>query len=281
VSDWRLDSGRIVHPTSLTADDDAAFAHAVRLALAARATLVLTHYARRHAHTRWEDYPGVRDTLARWKVLPEGASSEDLADTGVTVAKYQLRGRSLVRVLLHHLEAHASDLVVMAAARSAGLARGLARPVDQVMGERAGIPALFVPPRGEGFVAAATGEVRLRRLLVPVAADPGPEPAIGAAAALACVLGAGAPEVLLVHVGKAESAPDVELPAVLASNQSRELLDGEVVAAIAATVARFRPDLVALTTRWRQGLVDRLRGSTAERLVACLGCPVMAVPARR
>ena len=43
---------------------------------------------------------------------------------------------------------------------------------------------LFIPPGAGGFVSPETGEVTLRRILVPVDRAPAPQPAVDATAAL-------------------------------------------------------------------------------------------------
>jgi len=50
-----------------------AFAHALKLALFARAELRLMHVAADEEDMHWSDFPGVRATLARWGLLPDGS----------------------------------------------------------------------------------------------------------------------------------------------------------------------------------------------------------------
>ena len=72
---------RIVHPTDFSRSSRLAFAHALKLALQSKADLELVHVKRHkigdEKDVQWSDFPGVRATLARWKVLPPNAKPGD------------------------------------------------------------------------------------------------------------------------------------------------------------------------------------------------------------
>ena len=57
--------------------------------------------------------------------------------------------------------------------------------------------------------------------------------------------------------------------------------DGDPVDEIAAAAELVRADLVVMPTEGRQGVFDALRGSTTERVLRRVRCPVLAVPAPR
>ena len=65
----------IFHPSDFSEASEAAFAHALKIALQAKARLEIMHV---ESETRlmgrdWLDFPGVRSTLARWGILPANA----------------------------------------------------------------------------------------------------------------------------------------------------------------------------------------------------------------
>ena len=58
----------IAHPTDFSEASAEAFAHALRLALEFRCRLDLLHV--RSGDREWSSFPHVRETLARWELLP-------------------------------------------------------------------------------------------------------------------------------------------------------------------------------------------------------------------
>ncbi|HVY71252.1 MAG TPA: universal stress protein, partial [Verrucomicrobiae bacterium] len=64
----------VFHPSDFSPGDEAAFAHALRVAIAARAELALMHVDEPEAHEHWSSFPGVRDTLRRWGIHPGEAN---------------------------------------------------------------------------------------------------------------------------------------------------------------------------------------------------------------
>ena len=65
-----LDS--ILHPTDFSAGSLVAFHHALKAALIAKSKFTILHVAT-GASREWKDFPGVRQTLERWGVIPPGS----------------------------------------------------------------------------------------------------------------------------------------------------------------------------------------------------------------
>src|SRR5689334_5381907 len=78
---------RIFHPTDLSPASEVAFAHALKLALVARGELRIMHVDPDVPQTDWSGLPRVRDTLARWGVLPPGSSQADVVRLGLHIEK--------------------------------------------------------------------------------------------------------------------------------------------------------------------------------------------------
>jgi nucleotide-binding universal stress UspA family protein len=55
---------------------------------------------------------------------------------------------------------------------------------------------------------------------------------------------------------------------------------GDVERQILQAADEYRADLIVMTTRGHDGLLDALLGSTTERIVRNSTCPVLALPAR-
>ena len=83
--------------------------------------------------------------------------------------------------IVHFLNRNACDLVVLATHGRDGLDHWLKGSVAETVFRRSAIPTLFIPPSARGFVDQVTGDLRLRRVLVPVDHSPVPYRAIEAA----------------------------------------------------------------------------------------------------
>src|SRR5678809_427966 len=82
---------RILHPSDFSRLSQIAFAHALKIALLSHAELEIVHVQEHklgnEKDVHWTDFPGVRATLARWKILPADAQPEDVAKLGLRVKK--------------------------------------------------------------------------------------------------------------------------------------------------------------------------------------------------
>lgn len=91
-----------------------AFCHALKLAVQYKASLSILHVdSGRSEDARWEDFPGVRDTLQRWGLLPPDAPrSAVYDDLHVAVEKIDASG-PVIPAILNFLDHHPFDLMVL------------------------------------------------------------------------------------------------------------------------------------------------------------------------
>lgn len=269
----------IFHPTDFSRASDVAFVHALKLAVASAGRLTVLHYA--HGEDRDDgEFPRVRDTLAGWGLLPPGSPREAVWSTlGVTVRKVQVGGDDPHDAILDYIARHEVDMIVLATHQRSGAARWLDREVALPVARQARVPALFVPPDAAGFVAAATGEVRLRHVLMPIDRRPHPRAAIEMVPTIVGMLGAAPVDVQLLHVGTMATIPRVEPPASDGITWTTRTVEGVVVEEILKAEVAGAADLLVLATEGRNGFLDALRGSTTEQIVRGARCPVLAVPA--
>jgi len=275
---------RIFHPSDFSQASEVAFAHALKLALIARAKLRLMHVALGKDDRHWSDFPGVRATLVRWGLLPEGSAREAVEKIGLNVDKILARMAEPVSSMLHYLDEHPTDLIVLATHQYTGVARWVHQAVAEPMARRARTMTLFVPQGVTGFVALDTGAVTLRRILIPIDTRPRPQAAVEAAAGLARVLGCHEVAFTLVHVGATGEMPAVHEPrqagwAHVGWTWDRTVRRGDVVEQILAVGTACAADLIVLATQGHHGVLDALRGSTSERILRGARCPVLAIPA--
>jgi nucleotide-binding universal stress UspA family protein len=270
----------IFHPTDFSPASDVAFVHALKLGLASAGSLTIFHYA--HEGKEQDDthgFPGVRDALARWGLLPPESPREAVAALGLHVRKVAVGGDDPTETILAYLERHPTDLIVLATHQRSGAARWLYREIGLPVARRSEVPALLVPPDTAGFVEATTGEVGLGRVLVPIDRHPHPQAVVGLLASLVDVLAQAPVHAELLHVGTMATIPRVQPPASARLTWTTEVRDGEVVEEILKREVERSADLIALATEGRHGFLDALRGSTTEQVVRRARCPVLAVPA--
>lgn len=257
----------IAHPTDFSPEGKAAFAHALALALASGAALDLLHVRDPRGDGEWGRFPHVRETLQRWGKVPEGAAAADVSRlTGVSVRKIDIHDDDAVGGLAQFINRDAPDLVVMATHGRAGLNRWLSGSVSATVLEETQVPALLFGPGAQGFVDPASGALKLRRVLVPLAPSPSPE---GLGEVLGGLLDGLGAELDYITVGAGQVPPPAPGAVV-------RRIEGDVIEAILAEAASA--DLIAMPTEGRHGLRDFLRGSTTEQVVARAPCPVLALP---
>jgi nucleotide-binding universal stress UspA family protein len=270
---------RILHPSDFTAASETAFAHALKAALIARARLTLFHVSSPDMDAEWSDFPGVRQTLERWGLLPPDSAPSAVPDLGIEVEKIIARDRDPVAAVLRYLETHPADLIVLAPHRHDDASHWFHRSVSEPVARRSGQPTLFVPDGVRGFVSGHDGSVSLTNILIPVAAKPRPLPAVEAATRLVSRLSLPAGTFTVLHVGAAGDAPAVHTPSVVGWRWDPVTRTGDVIDTILDTASSTSADLIVMTTDGRHGFLDALRGSHSERVLRHAPCPLLVLPA--
>ena len=265
----------VLHPSDFTEASHVAFVHALKAALVARSQLALLHVTQEE-NVDWTDFPGVRDTLLRWGLIPEGSGKSAVARLGVDVIKVIRRESDPVKAVLGYLERHGTDLIVLASHRhgDAWWGGGVAEPIARQSNEM----TLFLPAGVPGFVSAEDGSVSLRHVLLPITTTPRPHAAISAAARLVQQLGCASGVFTLLHSGDSSTLPAVHPPEVEGWEWRTVVTEGNPVDDILTTARTGTTDLIVMTTDGRNGFLDALRGSHSERVLLDAPCPLLAIP---
>ena len=267
----------IFHPSDFSEASEVAFVHALKLALVAGAKLTMLHVdASRSAE--WQDFPGVRDTLERWGLLPKGSPKSAVAQLGITVTKVLRLRKDPVKTCLRFLKVNPTDMIVLAVRQHEGRMRWLGRSVGKPLARRAGQMTLFTPHGVEGFVSRQDGSISLRNILIPVTIKPRPQPSVESAARLIRNLHLPAGMVTLLHVGPTAEMPSIELPKDTDWTWNRVAKVGEPAEVILQTATELRADLIIMTTDGPDGFLDALRGTTSERVLRKARCSVANLP---
>lgn len=267
----------IFHPSDFSEASEVAFAHALKIALVAKANLTVLH-VQASSSSEWQDFPGVRDTLERWGLIPEGSPRSAVGQLGINVGKVIASSNDPVKACLGFLEMHPVDLIVLAVHQHEGRARWLAKSVGKPIARGAGQMTLFIPYGVEGFVSRQNGSISLRNILIPVTSKPRPQPSVEATVRLIRNLQLPTGVVTLLHVGPAAEMPCVQLPEDTGWTWQRAAKAGEPADTILQAATEFSADLIVMTTEGPHGFLDGLRGSTSERVLRKARCPVANLP---
>jgi nucleotide-binding universal stress UspA family protein len=269
--------GSILHPSDFSAASEVAFAHALKAALIAKSQLTVMHVSPSMT-AEWTDFPGVRETLARWGLLPPDSPRSAVPTLGIEVQKVIAYDDDPVKSVLAFLERHRVDLIVLATHQHHGRSHWLQRSIAEPVARQAGQMTLFIPHGVEGFVSRQDGSVSLHNILIPIAPIPRAQPAIAAAVRLVHRLQCPAGTFTTLFVGSPGSAPAVRCPTVLGWQWKDVVQSGDVIDAIVQTASDRAMDLIVMSTDGRNGFLDALRGSHSERVLRRIPCPLLAIP---
>ncbi len=275
-----LHFNQIFHPSDFSESSRIAFAHALRLALAAQSGLTIFHTDPERRGPNWNEFPRVRQTLERWGILPLNSSEEEVGRLGLQVNKVTKPHKDTVDSILRYLNRHPHDLIVLVTYQHDGLERLLNKAVAEPVARRSGEMTLFIPIGATGFVSLENGKTELRNILIPVDRAPSPQEAVETASALAHLLGCIGVNFTLLFVGNLEETPRVRLPFGESGRWIAVIKQGNVVDQIIQTADEISADLIVMATQGQTGFLDALRGNTTDRIIRASKCPLLTVPPR-
>ena len=267
----------ILHPSDFSAASEVAFAHALKAALIAKAQLTVMHVSP-DMTAEWTDFPGVRETLTRWGLLPQDSPRSAVPALGIDVRKVVTYDHDPVKSVLAFLERHPADLIVLATHQHEGRSHWLRRSVAEPVARQAGQMTLFIPHGVEGFVSRHDGSVSLQNILIPIAPTPRAQPAIAAAVRLVRRLQCPTGTFTTLFVGAPGDAPAVRCPTVPGWQWNNIVQSGDVIDAIVQMASYMATNLIVMSTDGRNGFLDALRGSHSERVLHRTPCPLLAIP---
>jgi nucleotide-binding universal stress UspA family protein len=267
----------ILHPTDFSEDSQVAFNHSLKMALAAKASLTLLHDGSGTSDD-YLDFPGVRQTLERWGMLPPNSPRSAVPNLGIEVRKVVTSESNPVKGVMRYLEEHPVDLIVLATHQHEGRIAWMRNAVAQPVARKSGQATLFIPQGRAGFVSVTDGSVSLKSVLIPLASAPHPQAAVEAAARLVRRLNCPEGSFHLLHVGEPETMPSAECPEVAGWVWNTVTRTGDVVHSIVDTAHKRKADLVVMATSGRRGFLDALRGSHTEQVLRQVPVPLLTVP---
>ena len=267
----------ILHPTDFSDLSGLAFAHALRIALASKAKLHIIHVTPHEPDVALA-FPHARRLLAQWGFCDD----DDLPSTiarklGVAVYNTRIKSREPTQAVLEFLRNSPFDLVVLATQGGKGIGGWLKGSVAEIIARHARAPTLFVAPGTRPFIRQVTGDIQIRRAIVPIDSIANAARAIALAKRIGVLLGGAEITLHLLHVGR--SAPHLPVRTSESSHSPPVMVrGGSIVKSIVDTAIEFEADFIAMATAGHRSALDPLRGSTTERVVRHAPCPVFAVP---
>jgi nucleotide-binding universal stress UspA family protein len=267
----------VLHPTDFSEGSRVAFFHALKAALLSKSKLTLLNVSS-DANPRWSAFPGVRETLELWNLLPKGSPRSAVADLGIDVRKAIMPKGDPVEAVVGFMTKSPAEMIVLATQQKRGVSRWLSSSVAEPIARRATEMTLFIPGEAAGFISAEDGSVSLKSILIPITSSPRPQPALEAAVRLVRSLNVSEGTFTLLHIGDSDSMPDVCTPDVPGWNWTKELRSGAVIQAILDVSAETHAGLIVMSTDGRNGFLDGLRGSHTERVLRQASVPLLTVP---
>jgi nucleotide-binding universal stress UspA family protein len=268
----------ILHPSDFSEASRVAFAHALKAALIAKSVLTLVHVAAPSEKVDWSEFPGVRETLERWKLLPPHSSKSAVPKLGIDVKKFVGHDKDPVGSILRYLEMHPTELIVLATSQHEGRTHWLHKSVAEPIARKSGQMTLFLPGGVKGFVSLEDGSVSLANILIPVADSPNAQPAVVAAARLVRRLERPSGTMTLLTVGGDAPLNKLHRPEVPGWTWQSRTVAGDVVTRILEAAGEVKADLIIMSTAGHHGFLDALRGSTSEQVLRRATSPLLAVP---
>ena len=141
----------VFHPSDFSAASEAAFAHALKAALSAKATLTIFHVSP-DRNENWTEFPGVRQTLERWGILPKNSPRSAVPELGIQVRKIVAQDKDPVKGVLGYLDEHPCDLIVLATQQDKGHGLWQKKSVAKPVARESNQMTLFIPAGVGGFV---------------------------------------------------------------------------------------------------------------------------------
>jgi len=267
----------VLHPTDFSEASRVAFQHALKTALLAQSKLTLLHVSS-GGTSEWSDFPGVRETLERWGMLPKGSLRSAVGELGINASKVMAEESEPVDADMRYLEKHPADLIVLATSQRDGRTRWLGKSVSEPVTRKAGQMTLLVPADSEGFVSDRDGSINLKKILIPIARTPSPQPAVQTAARFVERWKCPEGTFVLVHVGKSDTMPACRCPEIPGWTWEKDLRTGAVIEGIVDAAKDHEADLIIMSTDGRNGFLDGLRGSHSERVLRHGAAPLLTIP---
>jgi nucleotide-binding universal stress UspA family protein len=219
----------------------------------------------------------VRSRISRWR---SAGTIDGLQDQirQASISKIEVDIRDPVAASRQYIDRHSVDMIVLATEGRSGIARLLRPSRAERLARDTRLLTLFVPEGGRYFVSGDTGEVTLRRILIPVDPATDPRPAMTRAVHTAALLDDPSVEITLLHVGPGSESATGDVPDLPFCTWHVVQRSGDIVEGILGVAEEIRADAIYMSTAWSKAGFGKTEGGVTESVIAGAACPVAAVP---
>lgn len=267
----------VLHPSDFSEASEVAFDHALSLAIHGGANFTLLHAVGRRATDNWAGYPSARARIAQWRAAGTMDRFEDrLRQSSITKREMDVRDPAAAAGLF--VAKHPVDMLVLATESGRGLSRLLRPPRAEKLARETKLLTLFVPDLARPFVDRPTGELALRRILIPVDPATDPRPAMSQAVSVATMLRNPSLEITLLHVGEGADEVKTDVPDLPFCRWHVVRRSGKVVDEILGMAEQSSADAIYMSTAWNRAQILRSGHGVTEAVLDAAICPVVAVP---
>lgn len=270
----------ILHPTDFSEASEIAFAHALAIAIKNKADLTILHVTpTKDQEVDWQDFPSVRKSLESWGVIEPGTRKSELESlTGIHVQKLVSVDQNAVDAIVGLTGVDSFDLLVMGT-RGVGASSIFNKPSSSVtVSQKTQLPTLFVTEGAHSCVDLKTGRASLSKILLAVDHEPKAQGAVSRVRTMLQNLGGGDSQVTLLHVGKEDNFPKLDLPSDANITWSRTARQGSAASEITKQAEEMDADLIVMVTSGKVNLWDIIAGSTVQNVLKHAPCPVFSLP---
>jgi len=257
----------IAHATDLKPDGGIAFEHSVALATRAGAKLFTLHANPESLETARE-LPDAEVLLHRWSwqgpqldfVRMSHSCCEDPVDT-----------------LLDALKNIHPDLLVIGSHQTHGLAKLVHQSMSVGVALNAKVPVLVLPIGHRGFVDPASGNIRLRSIVMPVGSARAFEFGFSQLDRWLSALSVERVAAHLVCVGDPGVLEGITLPEAPGLEFFKHRGDGKFAETVCGLADRVSADLLVMATDGQDSFWDFVTGTHTEQVLAKTHCPLLTV----
>lgn len=266
------DSLRIIHPIHKQSDLLAPFCHALVLASASKGELEIIDVRKERERS---EHVSIRKVFEQWHLLPPGSSREDVGKLGIRVKKIVKDG-GMKKEISKRLRRRQHDILVIGIKAATGITRLFGQDLTDYLVQYFRQTTLYIPSGAKSFVDEKTGSVTLKKIVIPVADDPSPEPSFHLLQRLISVFPDQSPHVRGLHIG--EIFPHISAASLEGISWEEECIrEGAIVPSVIAMARKEDADLIVMSTNGRDTFQQKVIGSITEQVLAQAPCPVLAV----
>ena len=264
-TDKKSDKFVIVQATDLLPDADATMAHGLAIARRTGGQLITLHV---------NDKPADEPLSDPEKMLIELAKKELEIDHHTVVCRIDEKP---TKGLLKSIEGNKTDLLIMGTRQQRGDSKNSRKSVTETAALDASMPTLVVHVGQRGLVNDE-GAIELDHVLLPVGDGEEARDAIRGLTKLLDRLQIDDIDITLLRIGDDEILEYLTIPERDGWRWHRETRKGFVSNTIAEICEAKDIDLITMSTRGQDGIIDVFSGTHTQKVIRRAPCPLLVIP---